>query len=397
MRIAYIHAGMRFESYVGSPIYDAVCRGMSMKGKGSIDFFDARCDPVRLLAGKVRFDGVLGTIPAGARRKGWHVLSRKVPSVDVMIDSGAKRGNYAGTDEADGIRKIMDHLCAEGHEHIGYFGTSAEGFARARYRAYREYMREHSLMVRRAWMFGPDAGSAPRLLFSRHANKRFEAFVSARIDAVLGMKERPSAMVFESDLAAYMFITRGRSLRIPADMAITGFDDKKPGDGDDFPLTTCAQDFTAIGKAAVDLLCDIMSGDRPRTGNQVLIPPRLIIRRSSRKRTLERSAMDDGFAAEVRRSIEEHYADENLSHALSDMLGFNHKYFLDKFHAVFGVHYIDYLNDLRLTRAEELLRNTDDAVTEILLDTGFKSHQNFNRFFQRRYGMTAARYRAKHR
>ena len=45
----------------------------------------------------------------------------------------------------------------------------------------------------------------------------------------------------------------------------------------------------------------------------------------------------------------------------------------------------EYLNGIRLERAEDMLRNTDNNIAEIALDCGFQSVTYFNRLFKRRY------------
>ncbi|MBD3242255.1 MAG: helix-turn-helix domain-containing protein [Chitinivibrionales bacterium] len=52
-----------------------------------------------------------------------------------------------------------------------------------------------------------------------------------------------------------------------------------------------------------------------------------------------------------------------------------------------------YLNDLRTARAAELLRDTDQQVTQVALEVGFASADHFIRTFRARYGTTPARYR----
>jgi AraC family transcriptional regulator len=52
---------------------------------------------------------------------------------------------------------------------------------------------------------------------------------------------------------------------------------------------------------------------------------------------------------------------------------------------------------LRLQRASGLLRETDDSILSVALDSGFGSLSSFNRAFRRGYVMTPTAYRARHR
>lgn len=58
-----------------------------------------------------------------------------------------------------------------------------------------------------------------------------------------------------------------------------------------------------------------------------------------------------------------------------------------------GMNVSQYVNGFRLDHAARLLRDTDDSVSKITLQSGFLTRSNFYREFQRVYGMSPARYR----
>lgn len=57
----------------------------------------------------------------------------------------------------------------------------------------------------------------------------------------------------------------------------------------------------------------------------------------------------------------------------------------------------DFVIDLRLYYARELLRNTSTSITSIAYESGFNSISNFNRLFRERSGMTPGDFRNKHK
>lgn len=59
--------------------------------------------------------------------------------------------------------------------------------------------------------------------------------------------------------------------------------------------------------------------------------------------------------------------------------------------------FIDYLNDLRLSRAALLLTTTEIPVIEIAGKSGFNNISNFNRAFKMYYGTTPSKYRKNER
>ena len=93
--------------------------------------------------------------------------------------------------------------------------------------------------------------------------------------------------------------------------------------------------------------------------------------------------------------IELHYA-ENLSlNILANEVHMNPYYFSSFFKKSTGKNFKDYVNQVRLKYAVELLLNTDQKVYEIAMDVGFGDARAFNDAFQKAYGETPAGYRKK--
>ena len=55
--------------------------------------------------------------------------------------------------------------------------------------------------------------------------------------------------------------------------------------------------------------------------------------------------------------------------------------------------YIEYLSELRLEKARELLAETDAPIVQIAKDVGYWDHSSFRRKFRARYGVGVAEYR----
>ncbi len=60
-----------------------------------------------------------------------------------------------------------------------------------------------------------------------------------------------------------------------------------------------------------------------------------------------------------------------------------------------GVSPIEYLTGLRMTRAVQILRGTDEALNEIAEKMGYSSEASFIRAFKKRFGETPGRIRRK--
>lgn len=88
-----------------------------------------------------------------------------------------------------------------------------------------------------------------------------------------------------------------------------------------------------------------------------------------------------------------HYREEISVSAISDIVHFNYSYFCRLFKKATGRSYIEYLNYVRISIAEELLRTTNLPITAILEQTGYTSLSYFNRVFKHLKGVSPAVYR----
>lgn len=78
---------------------------------------------------------------------------------------------------------------------------------------------------------------------------------------------------------------------------------------------------------------------------------------------------------------------------VADYVGFNEKYFSNRFTKEFGCTFIAYLNDLRISRAKELLRQTDMKMYEISEAVGYSSVEHFNHMFKKKLCISPREYR----
>ncbi|MFI3169320.1 MAG: response regulator [Faecalibacterium sp.] len=91
--------------------------------------------------------------------------------------------------------------------------------------------------------------------------------------------------------------------------------------------------------------------------------------------------------------INDHYA-ENLSlDILAKYIHMNSFYFSTFFKKQTGKNFKDYLNQVRMNRAMELLMTTNKKSYEIADEVGFKDYRYFNEIFSRHYGKTPTVYR----
>ncbi|WP_282801722.1 helix-turn-helix domain-containing protein [Secundilactobacillus kimchicus] len=81
---------------------------------------------------------------------------------------------------------------------------------------------------------------------------------------------------------------------------------------------------------------------------------------------------------------------------LADSVGTTPAYLSRKFKSETGSLFTQYLIDLRITKAKELLRNSDLHISEIAYVTGFDEVANFSRAFRKQNGVSPSSYRNQH-
>lgn len=77
--------------------------------------------------------------------------------------------------------------------------------------------------------------------------------------------------------------------------------------------------------------------------------------------------------------------------------GLSKFYFAKQFRSYTGRTYWDYISQIRLKKASQLLIETDDTICKIAFDCGFHDLSSFNRSFKKNIGCTPSEYRTQKR
>ena len=145
-------------------------------------------------------------------------------------------------DPATGMRQAIDHLAALGHRRVAYLsGPRASWSNRERRRGLRRAARHGMEIVE----LGP---FAPRFEGGPHA-------------ADLAIAEGVTATIAYNDLMALGVMSRlaDRGVAVPERMSVVGFDDIPMAGMATPPLTTVAMQNERAGRAAVDLLVNLLT------------------------------------------------------------------------------------------------------------------------------------------
>lgn len=178
-------------------------------------------------------------------------------------EPGSDHPSIRADDEA-GIRLVMDHLVEQGHRDIGFVGGEGGGVSRGRHAAYLRFVRERGLPER-----------AMRAAFSEE-----EGFEAATV--MLTSDSRPTAIVAVSDLVALgvQSAADSMSLRVPEDLAVTGFDNTSIAAMSRISLTSVDPRNRDIGQLAADTIAESIA-QTGRSSENVTLVPKLVVRRST--------------------------------------------------------------------------------------------------------------------
>lgn len=106
----------------------------------------------------------------------------------------------------------------------------------------------------------------------------------------------------------------------------------------------------------------------------------------------------DSLVNTITEMIDKNYNNESLClEFIADSLSMSAAYLGRIFKKQIGKPVSDYINEVRINRAKELLSETDKPVNEITSLTGFISSTYFYTIFKKKYGLTPNEYRQKNR
>lgn len=111
----------------------------------------------------------------------------------------------------------------------------------------------------------------------------------AAAEALLKLQDRPTAIFVASDDMALeaINVALSKSVRVPEELSIVGFDDNPAAAHGRVPLTTVRQPLSEMGRAGLELLYQQMRGKK-QSPTKLLLPTELVERQSCRQTWLER-------------------------------------------------------------------------------------------------------------
>jgi DNA-binding LacI/PurR family transcriptional regulator len=194
-----------------------------------------------------------------------------LPVVALMTRHVPDKIGYVNADNIGALHLLVAHLKDLGHRCIAYAGSAHSSNYLDRRDGFREAARAAGL-----------SSDAAMELSSTGMFYSFDVYEAA-LDRWLALPAPPTAIIVSDDGLAVAFVealTR-RGLRVPEDMAVTGFDDVPDAARSAGGITTIRQPFREIGRKAVERLIALIEG-APVSECRVALPVDLVVRGSTR-------------------------------------------------------------------------------------------------------------------
>ncbi|GIL09121.1 MAG: transcriptional regulator [Chloroflexota bacterium] len=226
-------------------------------------------DAYRCIVGGNRVDGVLVARTCRNDPRIAYLKSLNHPFVVSGRSSPDEASDfpYIDADSQLGIRMMVNHLTALGHQRLALL-LPPENIAYTPYRlnGYKEGLAEASLPYRDEYII--------------YSNLRREGGYAAA-QHLLDRHPDVTAIVASNDPMALgaMLAVHERGLQVGRDIAVTGFDDIPAAEYANPPLSTVRQPIHTIGQRLTEMLIKIIHNE-PLDEPQILLTPELVIRGS---------------------------------------------------------------------------------------------------------------------
>ena len=244
--------------FIGGTLTPIVTPGQSKPSYGLYDLVKSHS-----------FDGLLLTadVAYGVSPEDLRAFARAFSGIPIVTQSvELDAASVFIPANVDGMRLAVRHLIQEhGYKRIAFIrGIPGQIDAEQRFQAYQEELKANHLRYDEDLVvegdYTSESGRAAIRLLLDERRLRFQAVVAANDSMAFGALEA----------------LQQRGVRVPDDVAVTGFDDLREAQSTGVPLTTVRQSFYTAGKHALETLLRRLQGDTIR--RLIVTPTQLLIR-----------------------------------------------------------------------------------------------------------------------
>ncbi len=216
-----------------------------------------------------QFDGLLLTtdVSYGANADDLKTFAKTYGALPIVTQSVDIQGaSMFVPDNTEGMRAAVRHLIEEhGYKRIAFIcGIAGHIDANQRFEAYKDELKAHDLRFDEALVLNGDytseSGRTAVFTLLDERKLRFQAVVAANDRMAFGALDA----------------LQERGIRVPDDVAVTGFDDLREAQATGVPLTTVRQSFYTAGKHALEALLKRINGET--VAPVTITPTQLLVR-----------------------------------------------------------------------------------------------------------------------
>ena len=311
-----------------------------------------------------------------------------IPFVNISGGRHFPEVPQVGTDDQAIGRMAADHLARLGFRHFGYFGLQEPGrggFASERGKGFAAELQKRGHSVEMFNWNRNYPGRVPSTARTLWGEIRWQHW--------LGWLPKPVAIFACDDLRAQWLadLCYKLGLRIPEEVALIG------ANGDELecqtawpPLSTVRIPSATEGYEAARLLERLLAGQDPPTEPMLLSPDRVLAAAST-----DLTAVADPRLGRALRYIREHIHEKCPVVAVAQHAGLSRRVLENLFRQQLKTTPFKELRLLRLERACQLLRETNDSLDTIVERIGYSCRSRFATDFRRHMGVTPVRYRKR--
>lgn len=304
-----------------------------------------------------------------------HTYTRHVVNVANAHFAG-NRYSVHSDDVAIG-RVAGEYLASLGFSNYLYFGfVGSSSFGVDRLTGYRESLRAHGHEAVNVY------ANLPRML--------------GEIRAGLPGVGRPAALFSSIDNYSYGFASQLRlfGINVPEEIALLGVDNDEVANAlSSYELSTICQDTRAIGYQALKLVDDLASGREARYERRILAPPGEVIKRGS----TDVAAVADWLVLRAVRVIRDSAHLPMTVDSLAHTLHTSKRTLQRRFSQLLGNTVQDQIRRAKLSRAENLLRETDMTIEQVAFSCGYDNSRTLRNLFRQFRGMRPGEFRRNER
>lgn len=312
-------------------------------------------------------DGVIARVAGIEMAKKFHgVPMVNVSSIDFQKDSEFPRV----VSSVSGIASLaIEHFRSKGISHFAYVGNTKQGPVQTQQTAF----------------------SAALSKIGFRCDVFSNSTTSDRLGPWLKMLKKPVGILCWGPSIGRQIIDTASDLgiNVPHDIAVLGADFDDLLSEASFPAQSGIRlAYEQIGATAASILDSLMHGRLPKK-NKIEIAPRCIIERLS----TDTLAVPDPKMASVIRFIKNHYREPITVDTILHANPMSRRSLERKFRETLQISIVEYIRQLRLNTARELLAETDNPITLVAEKSGFSTYNYMNHVFRSMTGISPSEYR----